>query len=67
MLTIKKLIKNGALELSNSQSAQLDSELLLCSILQLDREQLYCRLNETTTNKQISSFFELIKKRSKVQ
>ncbi len=64
MLTIKKLIKNGALELSNSQSAQLDSELLLCSILQLDREQLYCRLNEITTNKQISSFFELIKKRS---
>ena len=64
MLTIKKLIKNGALELSNSQSAQLDSELLLCSILQLDREQLYCRLNEITTNKQTSSFFELIKKRS---
>ena len=64
MLTIKKLIKHGALELTNSQSAQLDSELLLCFILQLNREQLYCRLDEIITKKQISNFFELIKKRA---
>ena len=64
MPTIKKLIKHGALELTNSQSAQLDSELLLCFILQLNREQLYCRLNEIITKKQISNFFELIRKRA---
>ena len=64
MLTIKKLIKHGASELTNSQSAQLDSELLLCSILQLNREQLYCRLNEISTKQQISNFFRLIKKRA---
>ena len=64
MLTIKNLIKNGASELRNSTSAKLDSELLLCSILELSREQLYCRFDEVTTNKQVSNFFKLIKKRA---
>jgi len=64
MLTIKKLIKDGAQELRNSQSARLDSELIICSILQLSREQLYCKLNESATEKQKSTFFELIKKRA---
>ena len=64
MLTIKNLIKNGASELRNSTSAKLDSELLLCSILELSREQLYCRFDEVTTNKQVSNFFKLIKKKS---
>lgn len=64
MLTVKNLIKNGALELKNSASAKLDSELLLCSILQLSREQLYCRFDEVTSHKQVSSFFKLIKRRA---
>ena len=64
MLKIKNLIKNGASELKNSTSPELDSELLLCSILELSREQLYCRFDEVTTSKQVSNFFKLIKKRA---
>jgi len=64
MLTVKNLIRNGASELRNSTSAKLDSELLLCSILELNREQLYCKFDEVTTSKQASSFFRLIKERA---
>ena len=64
MEIIRNLIKDGASILPNSESAMLDSELLLCHVLKITREQLYCKLNKTVEHKQIHTYLHLLEQRS---
>lgn len=65
-MLIKKILQQGKDKLkNNSHSANLDTELFLCFVLNKSKEFLYTNPEYKLTNKQVAKFQELIKRRAK--
>ncbi len=67
--TVQRLLEwtTAHLEKNGSESARLDSEILLAHARQCDRIQLYTRFNEELTNPERDLFRELVKRRAKLE
>ncbi len=59
-MKIANALKNGKQRLVSSESASIDTEALLCSILNCERSRLYSHPEQELTDKEIKSFNELI-------
>ena len=59
-MQIAEGLKQAEQKLSDSESARLDVELLLCSVLECERSKLYAHPELKLTDKQIASFNELV-------
>lgn len=59
-MNIANALKQGRKKLSNSDSAKLDTEVLLCSALQCERSKLYSHPEQKLSNNETDSFNKLI-------
>jgi len=59
-MNIADTLKQGKQRLAGSESANLDTEVLLCSILNCERGKLYSHPEQTLSEKELNSFNELI-------
>lgn len=63
-MNIADALKQGKEKLVHSESAKLDTEVLLCSILNCERSKLYSHPELTLSNSEVDSFNQLINLRS---
>ncbi len=63
-MQIVDAIKNAQLQLVESDSARLDTEILLCSVLKCERTHLYTCPEQNLSSAEINSFNELIGQRN---
>lgn len=59
-MNIADALKQGKQRLANSESASIDAEVLLCSILNSERSRLYSHPEQELADKETESFNELI-------
>lgn len=62
-MTIKDIIQKSIKELENSQTALLDIELILCSILNVDRLYIHINIDKTLNEGEINRFNCMLKER----
>ena len=67
-MNYQEIINEGSkiLKLNNINSFNLDSEILLSSILRLDRSKLILNLNKKIEEKDKKNYFNLIDRRKKM-
>lgn len=59
-MQIADVVKHGQQQLVRSDSARLDAELLLCSVLKCERTHLYTHPEQALLSNEINSFNELV-------
>ena len=66
-MNYQEIIKQGSkiLKVNNIKSFNLDSEILLSSILKLDRSKLILNLNKKIKDKDKKNYFNFIERRKK--
>jgi len=62
-LTIKELLYEAENKLTNSDSARLDAEVLLCNVLDFDRSKLYSSSGSFVTAESANQYMSLIQER----
>ena len=63
-MQIADAVKHAQQQLVESDSARLDAEILLCSVINCERTYLYTHPEQTLSSNEINSFNELITQRS---
>ena len=65
MHTIRELLKAAQSELTFSDTARLDAELLLCHVMNTQRAWVYSRPEQQIPQQQVEAYHSLVKRRSK--
>jgi release factor glutamine methyltransferase len=65
MTTIRDLLKAAQSELTFSDTARLDAEILLCHVMNTQRAWIYSRPEQQIPQQQVKTYRSLVKRRSK--
>jgi release factor glutamine methyltransferase len=64
-MTVRELLNRACLDLAATEGARLDSEVLLCNVLEVNRAWLYANPNAEVGQNKLLAFKRLIQRRSK--